>query len=71
MEKKIGDVVWLDGYTSFAQQNSKKYEIEKIDHKFDKDTGERFAIYFVAGTWFDGRDGGAYDNEMSMYYIEL
>jgi hypothetical protein len=72
MEKKIGDTVWLDGYTSFAQQNSQEEcEIEKIDYKFDKDTGEKFAIYFVADRWFDSRDGGEYDNPESMYYIEI
>jgi hypothetical protein len=71
MEKKIGDLVWLDGYTSSAQQNSRQYKIEKIDYKFDKDTGDRFAIYFVADRWFDSRDGGEYDNDKSMYYIEM
>lgn len=71
MKKKVSDLVWLDGYTGFAQQNSQeKFEIEKIDHKFDKDTGKKFAIYFVDGDWYDSRDGSAYNNENSMYYIE-
>ena len=68
---KIGDLVWLDGYTSFAQQNSQEeYKIEKIDYKFDKNTGGKFIIYFVDEKWYDGRDGSAYDNNKSMYYIE-
>jgi hypothetical protein len=72
MEKKVGDLVWLDGYTGLAQQNAQEeYEIEKIDYKFDKDTGEKFPIYLVRDTWYDGRDGGEYDNDLSMYYIEL
>lgn len=71
MEKKIGDIVWLDGYTSIAQQNSRRYPIERIDYKFDKDTGEKFAIYFVANRWFDSRNGGEYENNDSMYYIEI
>lgn len=71
-EKIVGDLVWMDGYTSMAQQNSQEeYPIEKIEYKFDKDTGVKFPIYFVNDMWFDGRDGGAYDNEKSMYYIEL
>ena len=72
MDKKVGDLVWLDGYTGMAQQNSQEeYEIEKVDYKFDADTGEKFPIYFVRGNWYDGRDGGAYNNDNSMYYIEL
>jgi hypothetical protein len=71
-EKIVGDLVWMDGYTSFTQQNAQEeYPIEKIDYKFDKDTGEKFPIYFVNERWFDARDGGEYDNEKSMYYIEL
>lgn len=71
-EKMVGDLVWLDGYTSFAQQNAQEeYPIEKIEYKFDEDTGEKFPIYFVFERWFDGRDGGEYNNEESMYYIEL
>jgi len=72
MEKKVGDIVWLDGYTSFAQQNSQEeFEIKEIDYKFDKDTGEKFAIYLVDRRWFDSRDGGEYDNDKSMYFIEI
>jgi hypothetical protein len=70
-EKIVGDLVWLDGYTSMAQQNARERRIEKIEHKFDKDTGVRFPIYFVADRWFDGRDGGAYDDNDCMYYIEI
>jgi hypothetical protein len=72
MEKKVGDLVWLDGYTGLAQQNAQEEcEIKKIEYKFDKDTGEKFPIYLVRDTWYDVRDGGEYDNDLSMYYIEL
>ncbi len=71
MEKNIGDLVWLDGCTSFAQQNSQEeFEIEKKEYRFDEITGEKYPIYFVNNKWFDGRDGNAYKNE-SMYYVEL
>jgi len=70
-EKVVGDLVWLDGYTSMAQQNAREYTIEKIEHKFDKDTGVKFPIYFVADKWFDGRDGSPYEDDKSMYYIEF
>jgi len=71
-DKNVGDLVWLDGYTSMAQQNAQEeYEIEKVDYKFDKDTGVKFPVYFLADRWFDGRDGGAYDDNDCMYYIEI
>ena len=48
MERNIGDLVWLDGYTSFAQQNSQEeFEIEKKEYRFDEVTGEKYPIYFV------------------------
>lgn len=72
MEKNINDLVWLDGYTGFAQQNSQKnHPIEKKEYRFDELTGEKFPIYFVSSIWFDGRDGGAYNDEKCMYYIEI
>lgn len=67
-EKIVGDLVWI----SFTQQNTQEeYSIEKIDYKFDKDTGKKFPIYFVNERWFDSRNGGEYDNEKSMYHIEI
>lgn len=71
MEKKVGDKVWLDGYTSLAQQNSGMEVITKVEYRFDKMIGEKFPIYFIGSGVFDGRDGGAYDNDRSMYYIHL
>ena len=32
---------------------------------------EKFINKCKTDTWFDGRDGGEYDNDLSMYYIEL
>jgi hypothetical protein len=71
MEKNIGDLVWLDGYTSLAQQNSQEFEIKQKEYRFDEISGEKFPIYFVNDRWFDGRDGGGYNDEKCMYYIEL
>ncbi len=69
---KKGDVVWMDGYTSIAQQNSQEeYEIEEVDYRYDEITGKQYPIYLVEGSWYDGRDGGCYSNENSMYYIEI
>ena len=71
MEKNIGDLVWLDGYTSLAQQNSQEFEIKQKEYRFDEISGEKFPIYFVNDRWFDGRDGGGYNDEKCMYYIVL
>jgi hypothetical protein len=71
MTKKIGDLVFFDGYNSIAQQYSDEYPILNIDYKYDEDTGEKFPIYFVADRWFDGRNGGEYNKDNSMFYIEL
>lgn len=71
MEKNIGDVVWVDGYTSFAQQNAQRCEIKNKEYRFDEKSAEKFPIYFVDGRWYDGRDGSPYKDEKCMYYIEL
>lgn len=67
---EIGDEVYLDGYTSFAQQNGGVMKIDNIDSRFDEITGEKFLIYLVGGIWYDSRDGSCYKDEKSMYYIE-
>jgi hypothetical protein len=55
-ELKKGDVVWLDGYTSMAQQNSQEeFEIEEVKYQFDEASGEKFPIYLVSENWYDGR----------------
>ncbi len=70
--REVGDKVYLDGYTSIAQQNAEIVTINKVDWKFDKNTGEKFPIYHVGdGEWYDGRDGGCYSNKKSMYYLDL
>lgn len=66
----VGDVVYIDGYTSIAQQNAGLEKIEGVNYKFDVDTGERFAIYLVNGSWFDSRNGSCFSNPNSMYYLE-
>ena len=71
MEKNIGDNVYLDGYNTIAQCNSRMCTIEQKEYRFDPISGEKFPIYFTANTWFDGRDGSAYNNEKSMYYLDL
>jgi hypothetical protein len=68
---KVGDKVYIDGYTSMAQQNSGEDTIKKIESRFDEITGEKFDIYKVGGDWYDSRNGSCYSNKNSMYYIEM
>jgi hypothetical protein len=68
---KVGNKVWIDGYTSIAQGNSQEeVEIEEIEYRYDMKTGEKFPVYFVSENWFDSRDGSMYNNDNGMYYIE-
>lgn len=67
---KIGDSVYIDGYTSMAQNNAGISEIEDVSTRYDELTGEQFTIYKVGDSWFDGRDGSCYSNKNSMYYID-
>lgn len=69
---EVGDLVWLDGYTSMSQSNSQeKCEIKEIEYRYDELTGLKYTIFYVNGKWWDSRDGGCYDNPESMYFIEL
>jgi hypothetical protein len=74
MNKKVGDIVWMDSYTSMGQNALGHYnesKIEKIEHRFDEKTGTKFPIYKVGSDWYDGRCGRCYSNDKSMYYIDL
>lgn len=68
---QVGDEVYVDGYTSMAQQNAENERIKEVRFKYDEESGERYPIYKVAGAWYDGRDGSCHSNKKSMYFIDL
>lgn len=68
---KIGDEVYIDGYTSMAQQSARMSKIDDVQTRYDELTGKPFDIVLVDGDWYDTRDGGCHSNKDSMYYIEL
>jgi hypothetical protein len=68
---KIGDNVYIDGYTSMAQQNARTAKVDDIQTRYDELTGKPFDIVLVDGDWYDTRDGGCHSNKNSMYYIEF
>lgn len=73
MNKKVGDIVWMDSYTSMGQNALGHYnesKIEEIEYRFDEKTGDKFPIYKVGNDWYDGC-GRCYSNDKSMYYIDL
>ena len=64
---EVGDKVWCGGDSGFCTDDVEK--VEKIDYKFDKDTGEKYKIIILAGNrQFDSRDGNAI-NEPTAYYL--
>jgi hypothetical protein len=70
-EIKVGTKVYVDGYTSMAQQNAHEAKVEELKPQFDKDTGERFEICRVGDVWYKVSDGSCYSNSDSMYFIEF
>jgi len=68
-EVNIGDKVYIDGYTSMAQQNFGVRDVIDIKYKYDEDTGERYKVIVINAGEFDSRTGESL-NKNSMYYIE-
>jgi hypothetical protein len=68
-EINIGDKVYIDGYTSMAQQNSGVRNVIDTKYKYDEDTGERYKVIVINNGEFDSRTGASL-NGNSMYYIE-
>ncbi len=66
---KIGDKIYIDGYTSMAQGNARESKIDLIETRYDELTGLPFEIVLVDGEWYDSRDGGCYSNKNSVYYV--
>ena len=68
-EVNIGDKVYIDGYTSMAQQNFGVRDVIDIKYKYDEGTGERYKVIVINAGEFDSRTGESL-NKNSMYYIE-
>ena len=67
---KVGDTVYVDGYTSMAQQNSGREVIDKITTKYDEETGEPYDVIWInKNHQFDSRSGIAI-TPPTMYYID-
>lgn len=69
---EIGDSVYLNCDSSFGSSSTGVCEIDKIDYKYDENTGEKFKIIklFDNDDWYDTRSGNCFSNKNSMFYIE-
>lgn len=53
---EVGNKVWCGGDSGFCRDGIVK--VDKIDWKFDKDTGEKYKVIVLSGgRKFDSRDG--------------
>lgn len=68
--KEKGDKVYLDCYTSMGASSAGVREVHDTAFRFDHITGEKFKILKVDSEWYDSRNGGCYQNNGWMYYIE-
>lgn len=71
-EFKVGDLVYMDGYTSMAQSAlayDKGSKVKEVRYKFDEDTGEKYQQIKVNRSWYDARNGACVSNKNSMYFI--
>ena len=62
---KVGDEIYVDGYTSFCTTGNRK--VTKIKTRYDKKTGEQYRLICVSDHKFDGRNGAGRGS--SMYFI--
>jgi hypothetical protein len=64
---ETGKKVWCGCDSGFCQENIE--EVEKIEWKFDEDTGEKYKVIMLSGgRKFDSRNGTAM-NSPAAYYL--
>jgi hypothetical protein len=65
---EVGNKVWCGGYSGFCYNDIEK--VEKIEWKFDKNTGEKYKVIVLScGRKFDSRDGGAITPPTAYYLM--
>ena len=69
-ELKIGDKVFMDGYTTMAQSAcayDKGSIITKDKIKYNQNNGKPYKLVFAYNEWWNAKDGSS--EKGSMYYI--
>lgn len=67
--KKAGDSVYLNCYSSMGASSEGPIEIIETDIRYDSVTGKPFNILIADYGCWDSRTGDSYVNKGSMYYI--
>lgn len=70
IEKKIGDEVYIDCFSSMGSSSCGDIKITDVVIKYDSDTGEPFNVIITDEDAWDSRTGLNYTNPNYMYYIE-
>ena len=72
INKKIGDMVYVDCYSSMGAFSCGDLEITHFTYKYDEDTGEKYKIIHTGDT-YDGRKWDSRTGESipeGMFYIQ-
>ena len=65
---KVGNKVWCGGDSGFCRSDIEK--VEKIEWKFDEDTGEKYKVIILKGDRkFDSRNGRAMTPPKAYYLM--
>lgn len=67
---EAGNKVWCGGDSGFCHDDIEK--VEKVDYKFDKDTGEKYKIIILSDDRkFDSRNGKALTPPTAYYLMAI
>lgn len=69
-DSKVGNLVYLECYTSLGASSTGKKIVEEIGYRYDVNTGDKFTVLRVNDDWYDSRDGTCFSNLKSMFYLE-
>lgn len=65
---EVGNKVWCGGDSGFCRSDIEK--VEKIEWKFDEDTGEKYKVIVLSGSRkFDSRNGVAITPPKAYYLM--
>lgn len=70
VEIKVGDNVFMDGYTTMAQSAcayDKGSVVSKAKIKYNPDNGKPYKLVYAYDQWWNAEDGSS--EKGSMYYI--
>lgn len=67
---EVGNKVWCGGDSGFCYNDIET--VEKIQFKFDEDTGEKYKVIVLSGDRkFDSRNGNALNPPLAYYLMPI